>query len=119
MASTRNKNTSGNYCLEQRQYAGAQVHNLYVNSSSGEAYDTKLAGDGVLQGAMPWNKLSTNSADIESFLFGIGTTNLVNPMKSFTPELTENPQRHFFLKSPTYIPEPLVVEKFQRPGFLN
>ena len=119
MTSTRNKNTAGNYCLEQRQYTSAHVHALYTNSASGEAFDTKMAGDGVLQGAMPWNKLSSNSADIESFLFGIGTSNLVNPMKTFTPELTENSQQHFFLKSPTYIPEPLTVEKFQRPGYLN
>lgn len=118
MTSTRNKNTRGNYCLEQRQYTNAAVHSLYVNSSSGEAWDTKLAGDGVLQGAMPSTKLSTNSADIESFLFGIGTTNLVDPMTSFTPELTENGSRDFFTKAPTYIPEPLVVEKFQRPGYL-
>ena len=61
MTSTRNKNTAGNYCLEQRQYANAQVHNLYINSSGGEACDTKLAGDGVLQGAMPWNNCLTTA----------------------------------------------------------
>lgn len=118
MASTRNKNTSGNYCLEERQYANASMYSLYKHSSGGEAYDTKLAGDGVLQGPVPWNKLSHNSADVESFLFGIGTTNLVNPMKSFTPELAEISSQNFFLKSPTYIPEPLVFEKHQRPGYL-
>lgn len=118
MASTRNINTPGNYCLEERQYKNYETHTLYVNSSGGEAYDTKLAGDGVIQGPVPWNKLSHNSADIESFLFGIGTTNLVTPMKTFTPELTSNNTQNFFKKQPTYIPEPLVVEKSQRPGYL-
>ena len=121
MASTRNINTPGNYCLEERQYKDFERHLLYINSSSGEAYgETKFAGDGAIQGQVPWNKLSHNPADIESFLFGIGTTNLVKPMISFTPELTSSHNsQNFFKKSPTYVPEPLVVEKHQRPGYLS
>jgi hypothetical protein len=119
MASTRNKNTQGDYCLEERQYKGSETYALYKNSAGGEAFTTRLAGDGVLQGPVPWNKLSYNSADIESFLFGIGTTNLVNPMKSFTPEITPVESQNFFIKGPTYIPDPLVVEKSQRPGYLS
>jgi hypothetical protein len=118
MASTRNKNTPGNYCLEQRQYQHYANDLMYKNGAAGEAYTTKLAGDGVLQGPVPWNKLSQNYADVESFLFGINTTNLVNPMTSFTPELTCNETQNFFKKGPTYIPLPLVVEKNQRPGYV-
>ena len=119
MSSTSNKNTPGNYCLESRQYKQFENYTLYKHSAGGYAYDTKIAGDGVLQGAMPWDKLSYNAPDVESFLFGIGTSNLVNPMKSFTPELAQNSSQNFFQKSPVYIPDPLVVEKSQRPGYLD
>jgi hypothetical protein len=119
MASTRNKNTSINYSLEEARYKNFETYNLYKNGSSGEAINTNLAGNGVLQGAVAWNKLSHNPADVESFLFGIGTTNLVNPMKHFTPELVQNNTVDFFKKTPTYMPDPLIVEKSQRPGFLN
>ena len=68
MASTRNKNTPGNYCLEQRQNTGAEKWLLYENGANGYAYETNLAGYGFIQGQMPWTKLSHNPADIESFL---------------------------------------------------
>jgi len=119
MSSTRSRNTPGNYCLESRQFKEFENYTLYKYSAGGYAYDTKIAGDGVLQGPMPWDKLSYNAPDVESFLFGIGTSNLVNPMKSFRPELAQNSSQNFFQKSQVYIPDPLVVEKNQRPGYLN
>ena len=115
MASTRNKNTPGNYCLEQLEYKEQGNYLMYKNSSGGEAYDTKLPGNGLLPGQVPWNTMSYNSADIESFLFGINSTNLVNPAPCFTPELKNLSSANVFEKSPTYIPEPLVIEKNQRP----
>ncbi len=109
MASTRNKNTPVNYILEERSYKTSRDHLMYENGSHGVAYDTKLAGN------MPWNKLSTNSADIESFLFGINSTNLVNPEKPLKPELTSLSSYDIFDKSPVYMPDNLVVDKYQRP----
>ena len=35
MASTRNKNTSGNYCLDQRQNTGIETWQLYKNGANG------------------------------------------------------------------------------------
>ena len=87
MASTRNKNTPGNYCLDQKQYTDSSAWSLYANGANGEAYDTRLAGNGLNPGQLPWTTLSYNSADIESFLFGINSTNLVNPAPCLTPEL--------------------------------
>ena len=87
MASTRNKNTPGNYCLEEKQYKNFENYTLYPNSQYGTAYDTKLAGNGLLPAQIPWNKLSHNASDIESFLFGINSTNLVNPAPTFVPNL--------------------------------
>ena len=115
MASTRNKNTPGNYCLQQSEYAHSRQYTIYKNSASGEAYDTKLPGNGFLPGQVPWNKLSSNSADIESFLFGINSTNLVNPAGPLYPELKQIDTANFFEKKSTHMPDPLAVEKFQRP----
>lgn len=115
MASTRNINTPGNYCLEQREYKQSTNYTLYANSQYGAAYDTKLPGNGLNPGQMPDNKLSNNSTDIESFLFGINSTNLVNPAPCFTPELKMLPSANLYNKTPTIMPIPLVINNNQRP----
>jgi hypothetical protein len=48
-------------------------------------------------------------------LFGINSTNLVNPAPSLVPELAKINSANIYKKSNTYIPEPLVIEKNQRP----
>ena len=115
MASTRNRNTPGNYCLEQREYKQFENYTLYPNSQYGAAYNTRLPGDGLLPAQIPWNKLSYNAADTESFLLGINSTNLVNPAPCFKPEIAQLSSTNLYQKAPTYMPEPLVLEKNQRP----
>jgi hypothetical protein len=115
MASTRNKNTPGNYCLQQRNYSQSQVYTLYPNSQYGTAYNTQLPGVGLLPAQIPSDQLSKNAPDIESFLFGINSTNLVNPASTFYPELNNLCSVNIFKREPTYIPEPLIIEKNQRP----
>jgi len=115
MASTQNINTPGNYYLEQKQYQDMRQYTLYPNSQYGSAYDTRLPGNGVNPGQIPGNQLSNNAIQIESFLFGVGSTNLVKPIGPLVPELKTLDTANFFDKSPTLIPEPLVIEKNQRP----
>jgi hypothetical protein len=115
MASTRNRNTPGDYSLEQTEYRQMENYALYPNSQYGAAYNTRLPGDGLLPGQVPWNKLSYNAADTESFLFGINSTNLVKPAPCFVPEITYLRSVNIYKKTPTYIPEPLVIVKNQRP----
>lgn len=115
MASTRNRNTPGDYSLEQFEYSRSRNYTLYPNSQYGAAYNTRLPGNGLLPAQIPWNKLSYNAPDIESFLLGINSTNLVNPAPCFKPELATLQSSNIFEKRPTLIPEPLVVEKYQRP----
>ena len=85
MASTRNKNTQGNYCQDQRQNTQSEAWQLYQNGANGLAVDTRLAGVGLNPGQLPWSTLSYNPVDIETFLFGINSTNLVNPAAPLTP----------------------------------
>ncbi len=115
MASTRNKNTPGNYCLEQKQFTDSSRWALYENGACGQAYDTKLSGTGLNPGQLPWNTLSRNPADIESFLFGINSTNLVNPAPHLTPELKCLSTANIFKMPDVIMPVPLVVPKGQRP----
>lgn len=115
MASTRNKNTQGNYCLEQREFKNSENYTLYPNSQYGAAYNTRMPGNGLLPAQIPWNKLSYNAADTESFLFGINSTNLVNPAPCFVPEITKISSANIYDKGTIFIPEPLVIEKNQRP----
>jgi hypothetical protein len=115
MASTRNKNTSGDYCLEETRYKNSRNYTLYKHSQYGEAYNTKIAGNGLNPGQMPVNTLSQNAADIESFLFGINSSNLVAPAENLTPQLNDLQSQHLYQKQPIFIPEPLIIEKNQRP----
>ena len=103
MASTRNKYTSGEYCLEETKYKKSRNYTLYKHSQYGEAYNTKIAG----------NTLSPrNSADIESFLFGINSS---TPAKNLTHQLNDFESQNLYKKTTIFIPEPLIIEKNQRP----
>lgn len=116
MASTRNKNTYGNYCLEQREYRQAMNWELYPNASSGVAYTTGIPGNGLLPGQIRSTQLSYNSTNIESFLFGINVTDLTKPgFECITPELKHLELVDIFQSEPTYIPEKLIVSKNNRP----
>ena len=115
MASTRNKNTPGNYCLEQKEYKEFSNYTLYPNSQYGAAYNTRLAGNGLNPGQLPWTTLSHNPADIESFLWGINSTNLVNPVGPLTPELKCLNTVNVFKTKPVIMPVPQAIPKYQRP----
>lgn len=115
MASTRNNNTPSDYCLQQRSYKNARTYTDYEYSQVGRAYNNAMPCMGITPSHMPREAFSTNSVEIESALFGINSTNLVNPEKPVTPQLKTLPEVSYFERLPTYIPEPLVVEKDQRP----
>jgi hypothetical protein len=115
MASTRNINTPGNYKLQQTEFAQSENYTTYQNSQYGAAYDTKQPGLGVNPAQIPWNKLSNNAVNIESFLFGINSTNLVNPAPPLYPEIKNLETANFIKKTAVLMPEPLVQEKYQRP----
>ena len=115
MAFTRNKNTPGNYCLDQKQNVESEKWALYKNGANGYAYDTRLCGNGLNPGQLPWTTLSYNPADIESFLFGINSVNLVNPAPCLTPELKQLKTANIFETKPVIMPVPQAIPKNQRP----
>jgi hypothetical protein len=85
MASTRNKNTPENYKLEQLAYIERHMNIMEIQKQTAEY--KYLPGNGLLQGHVPSRDLANNYTDIESTLFGIGSTNLVQPLPTVVPEI--------------------------------
>lgn len=115
MATTRRKNNPGTFCQFIRQNEQASNYSLYQYGAYGQAYDTRLPGVGLNPGQIPANTLSKNSTDIESFLFGVGANNLIDPKGCLTPELNCLQSANLFKLPDVYMPVPLVVPKDQRP----
>ena len=113
MASTRNRNTTSDYKLEQLQNTNHLENNLYVNYGrpSSECFPelynpSKLSRDA----------LANNAIDIESTLRGIGASNLVKPCEPPAPSLRTLPYKQFFDRQQAVVmPYPLVMDNNQRP----
>lgn len=119
MASTHLKNSTMTYKSEQlakhrifdnKIYNGKILHNK--NYFPGLGINAPHIGNGINN-----NVLSNNGADIESALFGIGSTNLVQPKAPVCADMNNLNTINFFeLKheSNNLIPEPLVVHNQER-----
>ena len=117
MASTRNRNTPGDYNTRQKSFM-MQVEHV-TNKSAAISENTMYAGNGLLQGRMPDTELSSNPNDIESFLFGIGSTNLLTPQQPVKPEFKSLSDLSIVdRRVPLIMPENLTVRKDQRPYFI-
>ena len=115
MASTRNKNAPGDYKLEQQAFARNLDANLYKYSSNGMAYTPGLPVGGSAPPSLMWrDALSGNPIEIESSLFGINSTNLVNPASAVVPQLKTLRDTKFFDRMPIVMPQDLVVPSNQR-----
>lgn len=113
MASTRNKNMRNEYCLFKRENNNILENRVFENRRI--AYSNAIPCAGINIGHMPNTVLSHNATDIESRLYGINASNLVNPERPLTPRIKNLPSVAFFDRPKVYLPEPLVIEKDQRP----
>lgn len=120
MASTRNKNTPGNYAAERISSERKHQELMFANAAQGQAYQTFQPGNGLLHGRIAGRNLSENDCDIESFLFGIGSTNLENPQAPITPRFIPLKQVNIMHKpSSVVMPKTLVLETNHRDMYLN
>ena len=115
MASTRNKNTINDFKLEQRNNTLITSYNTYTNSQQGVPYNPNLPSFGFNPTFMGREQLSNNPIEIESFLFGINSTNLVNPQPPPKPQLKKLNTLSYFDRIPVLMPEPLAIRHNQRP----
>lgn len=115
MASTRNKNDKGNYIAEEKGRQCQRLYSIYENQGNGKAFTNNHAGDGLLFGKMGPSSLSYNYTDIDSYLKGIGSTNLVSPMSEIKPKLKELESLSVINRIPLVMPNPMKIVKYQRP----
>ena len=117
MASTRNKNTPEDYKLEQ--YAYIDRHSIIMDIKKQTPDNKYFPGNGLLQGFVPSRDLANNYTDIESSLFGIGSTNLVQPLPNVVPDIQDYRSLNIIDKTPMVVPTPLFVDTKQRANYLN
>ena len=113
MASTRNKNTPGDYKNEQWSNTEQMTYKTYENY--GCPTQDHFAGDGLLMGRMAASTLSSNACDIESKLFGIGSTNLVQEQPAVVPNIHTIQSLNVMNKLPVIIPNPHNQLLYERP----
>ena len=116
MASTRDKNSKGNYIMEQRQIDTTRYNLAYINGPNGHAAEPAYP-EFYRQGYMPPDNFSFNSTDIESALFGVGSTNLVDPKAPTIPQFKTLPEVHFFKKTPV-VKTPIVWPLLNQRPFI-
>ena len=117
MASTRNKNTPGNYRAEQWSLEQNRINQHYLYAGNGQAITTHFAGNGLIGGWMPRTELSHNPIDIESSLYGIGSTNLVEPKSETVPYIKKVDSLNIADRLELLLPKPLYIEPNQRPNW--
>lgn len=118
MASTRNRNSQEDYALETRRYQ-QHVQRMTHYESCGP---TRFAGDGLLPGKYFSNTLlAGNATEIESQLYGIGSTNLTKPMQTmlqtavFSPEVYQLKTLNMVDRPKVIMPESWEPLSHQRP----
>ena len=119
MASTRSKNNDGDYALEQLSNTNKCDYLTSQKNNYGNPVNTYFAGDGLLQGRIAPRNLSGNPCDIESQLFGIGTSNMVIKKQNVSPDIHTIQSLNIINRLPVLLPEPLIVEKGQRPTIMK
>ena len=119
MTSTGIRNTPGNYELEQYAYQKQFEYMNYIHSAGGTAYTRHFAGNGLLAPKMNPLDLDKNYIDIESQLLGIGSTNLVKPLPTVSPNHFNYPSLNIIDKTPMIIPERITYLQNQRANYRN
>jgi hypothetical protein len=113
MASTRNKNTRGDYAMELNRSINSQ--NYLLTQEYGVASNTYNPGNGLGGAHLPQDHLANNAIDIESFLRGTGTTDLTKPEQSFTADLKCVQNINIYQRKPVIVPEQFRAQTDQRP----
>jgi hypothetical protein len=115
MSSTRNNNTPGNYKMEIASNKYLFMSNIYKHGAFGTPHLSALPdGGSAPPSRMDREQLSNNPIEIESQLFGIGSSNLVT---GYTPPLANINRLNnvsFFDRNKVIMPSALVVEGAQR-----
>lgn len=113
MSSTSHRNSGGNYEQEQNYFLKRKEYVHYPGRTVNTL--TCLPGDGLLGVKYHSSILSKNAIDIESQLFGIGSTNLVEKKKIVLPQLKHLKSLAITQKQKIHLPESFQLLPNQRP----
>jgi hypothetical protein len=115
MASTRNRNSAGDYAQEQHEMLRIRQYDMYAGRVNHMI--PCLPGDGLgTAGKMPRETMASNACDIESYLMGVRATDLVNPSTGPTiPQSSIPASLSIIDRIPIMLPDPIAVPKYQRP----
>tara|TARA_B100002051_G_scaffold275553_1_gene320009 strand:+ start:2124 stop:2498 length:375 start_codon:yes stop_codon:yes gene_type:complete len=119
MASTRNRNTRGDYLQEELSNKKKYLYHTYEHSQYGKPDSFldiyKMPNSTLSTRAVAKESLSSNAVDIESFLRGISATNLVTPQPKLTAQLKEHGSVKMFDSVPMVLPNQIKNDQGQRP----
>lgn len=115
MTSTRNNNTPGDYKMQSMINMDRFQSTIYKHGPYGTPYFSSLPdGGSAPPSRMDRNRLSKNPIEIESHLFGIGSSNLVTGYVAPLATIDNLKSVSFFDRNKIVMPTALVVEKAQR-----
>lgn len=111
------KNSPGQYCLKQNEM---KKQNEYLLNNKGQTpVESKMPDLGInvgnMRGGFYTNVLSENASDIESTLFGIKQRDLTKQPENKSFILKKIGIQGFFKTPRVFVPEPLVIQRNQRP----
>lgn len=111
------KNSPGQYCLKQNEM---EKQNEYLLNNKGQTpAESKMPDLGInvgnMRGGFYTNVLSENASDIESTLFGIKQRDLTKEPEKKSFILKKIGTQEFFKTPRVFVPEPLVIQRNQRP----
>jgi len=112
MASTRNINMREEYTAQQKRL---ELKRDYDINSYGRPTQELLPTQMMNYGSMSRDALSSNAVDIETELFGVGSTNLVVEKSPVRPQLNNHGDIDFCTKNPFIMDEKHVQLTGQRP----
>ena len=102
MASTRNNNTTSDYKLQQHQFD--RMRDYAITPADHTIINGAYPKFGINVQKMPNSQLANNSVDIESALYGIGSTNLVRPKEPVMPRLKDLNEVTFINRLELFVP---------------
>ena len=117
MASTSLKNLPGHYKQDQKAEHINREYLVYKHKKV--PLKSALPDFGINMGNMAGgythNIISNNTPDLESYLFGIGTSNLVKPFVKPYEDINQLNNIPFYGKPGYCMPKPMIIENRQRP----
>tara|TARA_Y100000389_G_scaffold35380_1_gene30061 strand:+ start:491 stop:859 length:369 start_codon:yes stop_codon:yes gene_type:complete len=119
MASTRNRNTKGDYLQEGISNQKNFSYTTYQHSQYGKPDNFldvyKLPNSTQATRSVGLENLSHNPIDIDSYLKGISATNLEKPTPKRAAHLKEYSSIDFYNRVPLLLPDEVKTDQKQRP----